>query len=300
MMRVSNLPTVWTNVFAGWVLGLSISSVHESPLRLAAIFSPQFLYLLIGASSLYVAGMIFNDLWDYEWDRRHRPERPLVTGAVAKLSAQIASMGLLIGGTIFIIFGAIPAVRSYVTILVVLLVGLILIYNRWHKGVAWAPYVMGLCRFMLPLIGCAASGAASVSSPSLILFLHALTLWILTVSVTFLARDEVRVTRHRSLKDKWLYGIPLPLMLILPWNVWTVFFVLGYGLWIWTSNRRHPLPAGVAGRVADRLSAFPFIDALLVSSLWAIRAPSVVMTALGFVAVCWILNLLSRKYIPAS
>ena len=68
--RVSNLPTVWSNCLAGWCIG---QGLHGERLFL----------LLMGATFLYLGGMFLNDAFDAQYDRQHRPERPIPTGAMA-------------------------------------------------------------------------------------------------------------------------------------------------------------------------------------------------------------------------
>jgi hypothetical protein len=50
-------------------------------------------------------------------------------------------------------------------------------------------------------------------------------------------------------------------------SIFVLPICLLYMAWIWFSDRRHPLPAGVPGRVSDRLAAFPMLDYLLLSSV---------------------------------
>src|SRR5436190_19900248 len=77
--RVSNLPTIWSNCLAGWALagGVPLTGdfrqMIEAPVR--------FLALCAGASLLYAGGMYLNDAFDVEFDRQHRRERPIPSGA---------------------------------------------------------------------------------------------------------------------------------------------------------------------------------------------------------------------------
>ena len=70
--RVSNLPTVWTNVLAGCVLA-------GGSLGVATVLT-----LGVLATLLYVAGMFLNDAFDAEIDARERPERPIPAGEVSR------------------------------------------------------------------------------------------------------------------------------------------------------------------------------------------------------------------------
>src|SRR5689334_993314 len=68
--RVSNLPTVWSNCLAGWFLG------GGGSLR-------RFGLLCIGATCLYLGGMFLNDAFDVQFDRQHRSDRPIPSGAIS-------------------------------------------------------------------------------------------------------------------------------------------------------------------------------------------------------------------------
>ncbi len=303
-MRMANLPTVWSNIIAGWVLGVCLIAfdVRDNSRLLGLVFNLQLFLVILGASAVYAAGMILNDVFDWGWDKEYRPERPLASGQVSLQAAKVMAAGLLGLGAALIIFGAAPAARLIEAILVTVLVGFVFIYNRWHKGVSWAPCVMGLCRFMLPVIGLVAVGAASVASTAAIgiLLTHAASLWLLTVSITLLARHETRPDGLRSNKDFLLLLVPIPLLLILPWNGLIWVSAVGFWFWILISNRRHPLPAGVSGRVEDRLAAFPFIDAMAVGLAFGILSPLVAVAVHAFLLGCFVLVLVGRRFVPVT
>src|SRR5215469_15374724 len=69
--RVSNLPTVWSNCLAAWLLG-------------GAGPRPRFFCLTLGATLLYTAGMFLNDAFDAGFDRQYRPERPIPSGLISR------------------------------------------------------------------------------------------------------------------------------------------------------------------------------------------------------------------------
>ena len=142
--RVSNLPTVWTNVLAG--------------VALAAIEPPWKVVLPVGvaASLLYVAGMYLNDAFDQRWDAQHRPERPIPAGEVSARIVFQAGFGMMAAA--LIVLAVATNARTLVAGLV--LAGLILLYDVSHKGNRFAPAVMGLCR--VAVYGVAASAAGRV------------------------------------------------------------------------------------------------------------------------------------------
>ncbi|MEX0886669.1 MAG: hypothetical protein WD009_09545, partial [Phycisphaeraceae bacterium] len=80
LARVSNLPTVWSNVLMGMVLGFlagaASGQVFVPPVerwQLAVLVMNESLGLLVAMSLLYVGGMMLNDVVDVEVDRRRRP-----------------------------------------------------------------------------------------------------------------------------------------------------------------------------------------------------------------------------------
>ncbi len=65
--RVSNLPTVWSNCLAGWLVagGGEVRSL---------------LWLSLGATFHYLSGTYLNDAIDAQFDAQHRRERPIPSG----------------------------------------------------------------------------------------------------------------------------------------------------------------------------------------------------------------------------
>ena len=89
MARLPNVPTVWSNVFTGWIFGLGNFSSEIGWL----------IWALLMATMLYVGGTILNDWHDANYDRQHRPERPIPAGRVSRRLAGIVAMLLLGLGT---------------------------------------------------------------------------------------------------------------------------------------------------------------------------------------------------------
>src|SRR6266446_2905999 len=83
--RASNLPTVWSNCLAGWLLG-------------GGGDSEKLVLLCLSATFLYLGGMYLNDAFDAQFDQQHRPERPIPSGAIRAASVWKWGLGLLIAG----------------------------------------------------------------------------------------------------------------------------------------------------------------------------------------------------------
>lgn len=137
--RASNLPTVWSNCLAGWVLG---EGGHFS----------GFVLLCLGATCLYTGGMFLNDAFDVEFDRQHRSERPIPSGAISLGEVWGFGIGWLVLGAVLLAFFGVST-----AILTILLVISILVYDAVHKLIDVSPFLMALCRFFLFLVAASAS-----------------------------------------------------------------------------------------------------------------------------------------------
>lgn len=175
--RTSNLPTVWSNVLSGAVLS-------------GAVFSPGALgLLLLVGSAFYEGGMFLNDAFDAELDARERPGRPIPSGKVRKATVFGLGFGLLLLG--LVLLGVAPLLHLTRPGVDAWLAGLgtcvaVLAYNRWHKGFAWSPIVMGACR-----AGLYATAALAVSARlGTVVLIGAGSLWLYIVGLTHIARFE--------------------------------------------------------------------------------------------------------------
>ena len=181
LSRVSNLPTVWSNCIAGWLLGGGIAYVPEASCLKEVLL---LLLLLIGASLAYSAGMIMNDAVDFKVDGVERPGRPLPAGEISLSVAWALAISGLGGGFILMILaGASPGC--------VLLLGLMIVgYNVLHKRWEGSVFLMGACRLLLYLV------AASVPEDGgwfrELVCVWALALGVYTVGITLAARGEVK------------------------------------------------------------------------------------------------------------
>jgi hypothetical protein len=151
-------------------------------------------------------------------------------------------------------------------------------------------------------------------------------LWGHTFGLTWVARHEATDGKPPAWTAWAIFVVPLPLALtaglgrqgcdLLAWPLLGLF-----ALWIWSSNRRHLLPAGVPGRVSDRLAASPFLDYLILGRplLWitffvfasgdsaVVVHPTHLANLVPFGALalfgplaCFGLTLLFRRWIPQT
>jgi 4-hydroxybenzoate polyprenyltransferase len=187
--RVSNLPTVWTNVMAGVAFNAEPTAGVIIPVAFAA-------------SLLYVAGMFLNDAFDRRWDAEHRPERPIPAGAVSARTVFVGGFGLMALGLAILWVGP-GGDRAVLPGLV--LAGLIVLYDASHKRNPIAPVVMGLCRVAVYVT--AARAAAPGYAPPLVA--GALFLGSYLVLLTVIARQETKDPKVPKLVGRLIAGISL-------------------------------------------------------------------------------------------
>lgn len=188
--RVSNLPTVWTNVLAGLALNggaLTVGTV---------------LPLGVAASLFYVAGMYLNDAFDARWDARFRPERPIPAGEISARTVFALGLGMMVGGLVLL---ALTQPTRDPAMAGAALCGLIVLYDASHKGNPFAPVVMGLCRVAVYLM--AALAAAPVLAGRV--YVGAAALLVYLIGLTALARREAVDPRIPPWIGRLIAGISL-------------------------------------------------------------------------------------------
>jgi 4-hydroxybenzoate polyprenyltransferase len=196
--RVSNLPTVWSNCLAAWLLTAGLRSCTPA--------WPLLLLLIAGCSALYMGGMYLNDACDVAFDKLHRPERPIPSGKISRRSVAISGCALLAGGVALLA----PVVAGWAWALA----GLILLYNAIHKKTAAGLLIMAGCRALIyPLVGVAGAVGGPSSLPVMLWGASGcMALWVLVLSL--LARGN---SRYSSAVPNLLASIPLvDLLLVSP------------------------------------------------------------------------------------
>lgn len=284
--RVSNLPTVWTNVLAALALSGGLAPGNAIPV-------PPIL-LLAGAFSLfYVGGMYLNDAFDRHIDARERPQRPIPSGQVS--AAKVFTMGFLwLGLGLATLLHV--AYHGGAPLLPALLSGLalgacIVGYDLYHKQNPLSPLLMGLCRVLVYV------GAACVLPGPLTpaLLLGALGLLCHLIGLTYAAKQEAfnRLSRTWPL---WFLAAPLlyAAYLALAQPLVAPFLLLAVGWDVYALRFLRPGPTRSVPQAIVRLIAgIALIDALSIAATGALG------WALGAVALAVLTRLLQR-YIPGT
>jgi 4-hydroxybenzoate polyprenyltransferase len=244
--RISNLPTIWTNVLAGSV----IAGGHHPD---------QIALIMIAMTAFYVGGMYLNDFFDREIDARDRPGRPIHAGEIRAGTVSSIGFGLLATGIALMIPFGLAA-----TIWGVLLAGAIVLYDVWHKGNVLSPLVMGICRALV-YIG---TGAALAGNTSIAMMIGAVALASHVAGITYAARQE-SLDRVGNL---WpLALLAAPLLAALPavaggWIVITAFLLLlaADAVAVRLLATR-PVPGAVPLAVSGLIAAICLVDALAIA-----------------------------------
>lgn len=175
--RISNLPTVWSNVLVGALLaGGSLGDVRVPALMLAM-------------SAFYVGGMFLNDAFDRDFDARHRPERPIPSGQVAARTVFVVGFGLLAAGLALATLAGhgsepVPPWRTFASGLA--LAAAIVAYDAYHKDNPASPLIMGLCRVFV--VTTAALAVSDALNPAVMLAATALLCHL--IGLTYIAKQE--------------------------------------------------------------------------------------------------------------
>jgi 4-hydroxybenzoate polyprenyltransferase len=177
LSRVSNLPTVWSNVLAGT---LTASLASDWPL---------VLMVAVAVSLFYTGGMFLNDAFDAAIDRAERPERPIPAGNVGRGEVFAIGAAFLAGGLVLL-----PPDRR-VWLFGLALVGAILLYDFRHKRTRYAPLVMGLCRGLVYCVAAAAAGSVTVAA---LVGAAVMTSYVVGLTV---------VAKHAGSRARWLVPV---------------------------------------------------------------------------------------------
>jgi 4-hydroxybenzoate polyprenyltransferase len=260
LMRFPAVFTALADIFLGFLL------THDGfmPLR-------QFLLLALGSSGLYLAGMVFNDLFDRDLDARERPGRPIPSGRISPRTAAILGCALMILGPICAVFVSLEAVE-----LALMIVALVLAYDGFLKQTLVGPLAMGGCRFLNVMLGASAAAGATWSNPQLAV---ALAMGVYIAGLTWFARQEARRSSRAQLSAAAAtchagIGALATIAITLPDSATGTRWIALASLAVvtgWVDIRlfsavRDPTPQNVQSAVKRMLLAIVLFDAVMVFS----------------------------------
>jgi hypothetical protein len=277
--RVSNLPTVWTNVAAGLALS-------------GAAFGPGLMLSLgLAISVMYVGGMYLNDAFDREIDKRERPERPIPSGQVSAATVFALGFGMLALGLVIVALATLMRGQGGACLLAAAaLAASIVVYDAFHKQNPFSPLLMALCRVLVYVTAALGTGAqltAGVGWGCLVLLCY-------LIGLTYAAKQE----NLREPRGMW------PLLLMqLPFLAYAIAFaspaasVMFFLLFGWVSYCLvflvHPGRRNIKRAVGYMIAGISLLDGMLVASQGL--ASVALLCVAGFGA-----TLLAQRFVPGT
>ena len=265
LARASNLPTTWSNVLCALLLvgGFSWGA---------------FLGALLAVSLFYIGGMYLNDWRDAEYDRQHRPERPIPAKKISRRAV------FCLAATYFVLaLGISLALQPGALWWSLGLIGCITFYDLDHKNNSMSPWVMGACR---ALIYPWAASLAGQTFP-VELWLACLAAYSYTMGLTYIARGagQKLPTQLFLLAGLFLPAVlwgsqasENPLLLKLP--ALAVFLAwMGYCIRPWFSKTSGGRPS-----IGQLIAGLCFVDLLAISVAAPITVAIPLLIALFFIS----------------
>lgn len=175
LMRPANLPTAAADIFSGAAISGILAG---NPVLLESAIS--LICLVFASVFLYAGGVVLNDVFDYELDRKERPERPLPSGLITVRSAALFGVLLLLIGVslAFLVHANSGFIATALAVSIVA-------YDGFSKKYSFlGPLNMGLCRSLNLLLGMSIFGVID-------------TIWIALIplvyifAITLISRGEV-------------------------------------------------------------------------------------------------------------
>lgn len=208
LIRLPNVFTTPSNILAGYFAAVTVAEAD----------GVQLIALMVSSGLLYVGGIVLNDYFDIEIDKRERPSRPLPSGNISKRDAlAIAMVALLIANTIALVLGPISLAVSLA------LTFAIIVYDYRLKHGSSGPFAMGGARFLNVIFGASPVLLYINNHSYAIIGAAAASLFLYIVAITILSKKETGNERPNStIASLMVFGVisavaVLGLLLQLQW-----------------------------------------------------------------------------------
>lgn len=309
LLRLPNHATVVADVTAGFLVAAGMRGAIDWP-------PPAAWWAIAAAVALYGAGMVLNDAYDLELDRRERPERPLPRGAISPAAAFAVGGFLLALGAAAACGAAAVAGSPWPAFVGAGLVAAIWAYDARLKSTPAGPVAMGTCRALAWLLGMTAAGGPHAAQ------------WLLPVGmgtyvagITLVARDEAVPADAQPgtpAADVWTIRLGAAVMLVglavaagpvwslagsdtrlpgtpLPAGNWLLLWsiIAGSILVRVVPALVSPTPAGIQAAVGNAILSIITLDAILVLAECGERWALVILSLLAVAVV-------GRRVVPPT
>jgi 4-hydroxybenzoate polyprenyltransferase len=197
LVRVPNLFTLPSNILVGFVIASSLSMTSYG----------QVLLLVTISILLYCVGVILNDLYDYNIDKKERPNRPLASGKITRRAAVF----LVVAFSILAL--ALSLIVSTPTFVISsILIALIFGYDKYLKNTQAGPFTIAAARVMNVMLGTSIGLSNIVAFPQFVILSFVLGItFVYVYLIGFVSRYEV----HGFAKNIKLFLIPVIIIAII-------------------------------------------------------------------------------------
>lgn len=179
LVRLPNLFTLPSNILVGMATVSSLAFTLTS--------FTQFLLLVTISVLLYCVGIVLNDLYDFDIDKKERPNRPLPSGKISRRSAIVLV-------AIFSTLALILSLQVSFSTLVIssILFSVIFGYDKYLKNTYAGPFTIASARVMNILLGTSVSLRSVDSYSQIVTLTFILIITFVYVSlIGFISRYEV-------------------------------------------------------------------------------------------------------------
>ena len=201
LFRIANLPSAVANILMGFLL------VHQT-------WSPtvELILLIVASSCMYLAGMVLNDVFDFEVDLEQRPNRPLPSQRISKPAATTVGFAMLIGGVVIACLAGVSATGGFdldptgpmvrTGLIAVGLAVCVVLYDGPMKRTIAAPFIMGLCRTLNILLGASTFAPAVLKADEGFLFGLPTFVWWAAISIGVLISGATLLGRKEAVENQ--------------------------------------------------------------------------------------------------
>lgn len=283
MLRISNAPTIISNVMVGIAIAIQSHAIvwadtSISP-RLDFLKTP--VVISIALLLIYFSGMIFNDANDAEWDKKHRPERPIPQGLIKKKDAWLTASFMLACGVLL------SGINRVSLSLAAILAIAVLAYTFIHRWTIPAIIFMALSRSLVYAVTVSAILPSPLTGN---LIGCCIAIGVYTALLTIIGRCEHEAKAKRA----WL----VPLMAISPiiplimygnpHEIWWIMLIV-FLVWLSMSWKNFRQPnINITDGMHKLLAGFCLLDCLLIALIGEI---SIMIVSL----ICFILTVAAHR-----
>ena len=177
LVRLPNLFTLPSNILVGFVI---VSALTQTTYV-------QVLLLVTISILHYCVGIILNDLYDFNIDKKERPYRPLPSGKISrKIAIALVTIFSFLALTLSLIVGIPTLVIS--SILLAIIFG----YDKCLKNTWAGPFTIASARVMNIMLGVSVNINSASSNPQFVILTFVLTITFVYVSlIGYMSRYEI-------------------------------------------------------------------------------------------------------------